>query len=335
MASPKPAFWRELNAILAVKNKLRASGHGVASFGTQHKRAEVIHGAMRLLYRLGYRLPSPRSFGQRHMRALATCWEAQGLKDIQTRISIMRTFGNEWLNKPGMIGESWRYVNNPDSVKRKYVSNRDKTWSGQGIDIAAKLTAIRQEDERAAMALELMFAFGLRIREAFLLRPHGDVEGELLRVTRGTKGGRPRITPIDKAIQDDVLARAKQLVDDKHAGLVPRGRTLKSYYDHVYYIYGRKFKLNRKNGTPPHGLRHEYLATRYEELTGEKAPIRAEPGAGAPENDLAARRQIAEEAGHSRPYIAGCYVGTWRVGRPRSGQPNNDRAPQGKTKGRH
>lgn len=334
MASPKPAFWRELNALLGVKNRYRAGGYGVASFATQAKRAEVIHAAMRQLYKLGYRIPSPRSFGQRHMRALATYWEAQGLKDIQTRISIMRTFANEWLGKPGMIGESWRYVNNPESVKRKYVTNLDKTWTGQGIDVAAKLAAIRQEDERTAMALELMFAFGLRIREALLLRPHRDVDGELLRVTRGTKGGRPRTTPIDKAIQDDVLARAKLLVDDKHAGLIPRGRTLKSYYDHVYYIYGHKFGLNRKNGTPPHGLRHEYLAARYEELTGEKAPIRAEPGARAPENDLAARQQIAEEAGHSRPYIAGCYVGTWRVGRSRSEQPNNGRAPRGETKGR-
>ncbi len=334
MASPKPAFWRELNALLAVKNRYRAGGYGVASFATQAKRAEVIHASMRLLYKLGYRIPSPRGFGQRHMRALATYWEAQGLKDIQTRISILRTFANEWLGKRGMIGESWRYVINPESVKRKYVTNLDKTWTGHDVDPVAKIEEIRKEDQRTAMALELMFAFGLRIREAILLRPHRDVDGELLRVTRGTKGGRPRTIPIDKAIQDEVLARARQLVVDKHGCLVPRGCSMRSYYDHVNYVSSRKLGLSRKNGTPPHGLRHEYLAARYEELTGAKAPIRAEPDARAPENDLAARRQVAEEAGHSRPYIAGCYVGTWRLAPPRPEQPTNDKAARGETRNR-
>ena len=59
-----------------------------------------------------------------------------------------------------------------------------------------------------------------------------------------------------------------------------------------------------------HGLRHSYALTRYEELTGWKAPA-----AGGPPRrsltgvrrriDNAARRKIAEEMGHSRLGVGG------------------------------
>ena len=64
-----------------------------------------------------------------------------------------------------------------------------------------------------------------------------------------------------------------------------------------------------------HGLRHRYAQTRYEELTGWKAPA----AGGPPQRSLTgarrridgeARRTIAEELGHSRTAVSATYCGT-------------------------
>ena len=63
-----------------------------------------------------------------------------------------------------------------------------------------------------------------------------------------------------------------------------------------------------------HGLRHAYAQTRYEELTGWKAPAAGGPRrrslTGARRRiDVAARKRIAEELGHSRIGVVGVYLG--------------------------
>ena len=74
-----------------------------------------------------------------------------------------------------------------------------------------------------------------------------------------------------------------------------------------------------------HGLRHHFAQTRYEEITGWKAPAAGGPSrrtlTGARGRiDTAARRTIARELGHDRIAVVaqylggaeGCRTGTWR-----------------------
>ena len=55
------------------------------------------------------------------------------------------------------------------------------------------------------MQLELQRAFGLRMREAALLKVHAADKGAYLAVNWGTKGGRDRVIPIETDYQRDVL----------------------------------------------------------------------------------------------------------------------------------
>lgn len=314
---PSPKFWKELHAILSKHNLHSTRGDHPASFETQSKRAEILNQGFRTLWKLGFRPESPRSFRERHMHALAAHWEAKGCKDIQTRISIFRVFGNLWLGKTNMIKASVVYVSNPDSVRRRYITNVDKTWSGQGVDVLAMIEAVAADDPRVGLVLEVQLTFGLRLKEALLLRPHLDDKIAYLNVNRGTKGGRYRAVSIEDNLGRDVLARARTLVVRPEACLIPDGVSYVAYRSHVYYIC-RKHGITRSQiGIVPHGLRHEYACAWLEKTTGAKAPIK-DPSATIPQEvDRLARRELAENLGHTRPSIVGCYVGSRNTGKAR------------------
>ena len=63
-----------------------------------------------------------------------------------------------------------------------------------------------------------------------------------------------------------------------------------------------------------HGLRHAYAQSRYEALTGWKAPAAGGPGRDAMTPgqrlvDTEARQQISRELGHERIQITAVYLG--------------------------
>jgi integrase len=310
---PSPQFWKEFNVILVKHNKLSTRGNHRASFETQYKRAEILDQGFRTLWKLGFHMKHPYSFRERHMHALAKHWEEKGYKDIQTRISIFRIYGNLWLGKANMIKESVVYVSNPDSVKRKYVTNVDKTWSGQGVDVLALIEAVGADDPRVGLVLEIKFAFGLRLKESLLLRPHRADKTAYLDVNRGTKGGRDRTVAIEEDMQRDVLERACRLIERPAASMIPDGVSFVTYRSHVYYLC-RKHGITRNQlGIVPSGLRHEYACAWYEKKTGAKAPVKGANVSVSQELDAYIRAELTENLGHSRSSIAGCYIGTRRL----------------------
>ena len=64
-----------------------------------------------------------------------------------------------------------------------------KAWRAQGVDVQACILAVAEQDENAAASLALMAAFGLRFKEAVMLRPHVDV------VTAEQAGSHPATVP--------------------------------------------------------------------------------------------------------------------------------------------
>ena len=139
---PSPMFLDELKKLIRENNRRRANGNGPTSYETQARRAEILHQGFRTLWVLGCRLPSPWGFRERHMHKLGRYWESQAYRDIQNRLSTFRTFGNDWLHRPGMIKASELYVDNPESVKWKYVTNIDRTWAGSGVAIETDIAKI-------------------------------------------------------------------------------------------------------------------------------------------------------------------------------------------------
>ncbi len=314
---PSPKFWSELKQIIRENNNRRANSNGPTSFETQARRAEIIHQGFRILWELGCRLPSPWGFRERHMHKLGRYWESKGYKDIQTRFSAFRTFGNDWLKRPSMIKASSVYVDNPESVKRKYVSNVDRTWSGNGVDFVQKIEEVTQYDQRVGVILELCLVMGLRISESTKFRPKESIADDHVNILRGAKNGRSRTIQIEDghvgALQREVLEKAIALVSPRSPSMIPADQTFASYRDHIYYVC-RKFGITSSMlGVTPHGLRHEYAVAYFERYSGEKAPVRGPAQAASAADHSDVRKALSENLGHSRESIVGCYIGSSRV----------------------
>ena len=305
--------WKwSLKQILMQHNSATARGGKAAGYATQVARQETLERGFKELRDLGYKLEDVRHFKEKHLTALSHQWEAKGLSasTIQNRISVFRTFA-EWIGKPGMILSSDHYVKNPQSVTRHCVAQSDKTWSGQHKHLAALLTALHTTEPYVALQLELQRAFGLRMREAALLKVHAADKGTYLAVNWGTKGGRDRVIPIETDYQRDVLNRAKTMITQKRNSLIPENYNFKQWKNHYYYVC-HQHGISRKDGITSHGLRHERLNEIYHNITGQLSPVKnnGDPGNGVSSPlDQLARQEIAEVAGHSRPSIASAYVG--------------------------
>jgi integrase len=266
-------FKKILKKNIKQHNWKKSRGKGPVSFETYDKRKAMLIGGFTLLLVLGYKIKSPENFREYHMKILAHEWERLGIKDIQTWISAFRVYAG-WIGKGGMIKESKRYVRDPESVKRSYVAKEDKkTWSGKSIDVKTKIREVGLLDPRVALILEIMFLFGLRIKEALLFRPHKADRGNYLDINRGTKGGRPRISDIDTPEKRAVIDRAKEIASRKSSSLIPDDKNYEPYRKKFYRICN-KAGIGQRFGIVPHGLRHEYANQRYQQLTGQETPIK-------------------------------------------------------------
>jgi len=266
------------------------------------------------LRKLGYKLPDVSGFKERHMTALGHAWEAQKLSSatLQNRISVFRVFA-EWIGKRGMIRDAIYYVKNTESVARQLAAKTDKTWAAQQKSLAEKLEELRKKDPYVAMQLELQRAFGLRMKEAALLRPNPADKVDYLAIAWGTKGGRDRVVRIETDYQKDALVRAKALLLVGDGPMIPANYSFKQWRNHYYYVC-RKCGISRKEGITSHGLRHERLNEIYTQITGKRSPIK---GGGVNKQsveevnlDKVARQEVAEVAGHSRSSIANAYLGS-------------------------
>jgi len=115
-----------------------------------------------------------------------------------------------------------------------------------------------------------------------------------------TKGSKERAIPVRTDAQRAVLLRAHRL-----AG---RGSLIPSHRSYVQQKYVYEKQTARAGLSHLHGLRHEYAQSRYQELTGWKAPA-----AGGPKSaeltadqkilDRDARLTISRELGYEREQI--------------------------------
>ena len=299
--------WKaSLAAVLKAHNGARNDG-AVASFATQDKRADVLYAGFKSLLALGFRMDTVMSLRGKHVEALAKDWHTRGLSasTLQNNLSIFRTFA-EWIGKAGMVRGIEHYLGS-GMAARSSIAQEDKSWSGRGIDIAAKIEQVRQKDARIGLQLELQFAFGLRAREAMQLRPHIADQGTYLSISHGTKGGRDRVEPIRTPEQRALLDRAKTFCATRSSSTSDPQRKLAQWKNHYYQVV-RSCGITRSDGITSHGLRHEYANERYRELSGADSPVRG--GATLDrEADHAAREVVAEELGHSRADVTTHYLG--------------------------
>jgi integrase len=137
-----------------------------------------------------------------------------------------------------------------------------------------------------------------------------------LSVTRGTKGGRDRLVPMQAQMQLQLmlLEEAMQYCNDFTGSTIPDGYTLTQWKNHYYEILKRHGVTTAGLGITSHGLRHQYLQQMYELLTGVAAPVKGTGEKADIKLHREAMKQIVEAAGHSRRDKANAYIASYNSG---------------------
>ena len=321
-----------LEILLKLFNEQHTAMLKSVSHKTRHDRAVFLRRFLRdLKAKSGFpTMPDPRNIGGRHIQAMVSLWRQDRLAaaTIQTYLSFLRGLA-QWIGKPGLVRKPDAYGLDVTEYQRHEVAQRDRTWSGAGIDIEALIAQVCAYDRHVGAALRLIRAFGLRRKEAVMMRPHACVvpfsatrlpperqkAESYLWVCQGSKGGRPRFVAIATAQQRQALAYAKSVAGAADAHLSNPSRDLKQNLNHFSYVM-RRFGLSLKErGATGHGLRHEVFVEVWVNGTGTQPPVR---GGTLPPKDVreAAQQDIAEMAGHARNRAAGAYIGSVRALRP-------------------
>lgn len=324
----RPSWKRILQDTISAHNDRHASKPKSVSFKTQTERACSLFRCFKDLHALGYKIRNPYCLGGRHIRALVEDWASPSPRArratpspamIQTELSSLRTFAT-WIGKPGLVLPAEAYVTDPARVTRHQAATEDRSWRGHDVDADALIEKISAYDPWFGAQLRLARAFGLRVKEAVMLRPRlAEIPpentsaptgwtGTHLELLRGTKGSRLRLVPIDTPAKRAALDAAKALVTTDAQFLAGPKRSLAQNLDRLGYVM-KKFGVTKKAlGVAAHGLRHEYAGDRYEALAGVSPPVR---GGTKPDavTDERARLYVAEELGHSRTQIVSAYCG--------------------------
>lgn len=215
--------------------------------------------------------------------------------------TVLRRFG-VWMGKPTMTPPLPELLADPRRGRRSTSATKPRSWESRKIDPEALFNKMQAECEVQEVQMRLGVAFGLRVQEQLMLRPHESDKGDRLWVHRGTKGGRWREVDIREPWQRDLLERAKVLAARHPKGILAARawRTLQQAKDHYYYLC-RKVGLKADGRFPgtPHGARHSFAIREYEKASGRRAPVLG--GEKLPPTvDRQVRQHLAEQLGHGR-----------------------------------
>jgi integrase len=307
----------ELNELYRSHLSSRAFGGGRVGRKTERERRIVIEAALEALHAGGFKLRRVHKLRAKHVRFILDHWRRRDHKasTLSGYFSMLRLLCR-WLRKPQLVRLIDEVVaKEPGLVQRRTVADCDRSERGRGVSAKAILDRAMTIDERFACILALIVAFGLRVNEALLFRPHLALQPDgHVQVDWGTKGGRPR------GLRQPLTEQHRLVIDwcrrfaiAKPESMIPRGYTLERYR-RQFYGYCEAIGLTRKAlGVTPHSLRHGVLLDLYEWLTGYAAPARGGQLALIdPHSDRAAREIVAGHAGHRDPYITSAYLGPMR-----------------------
>lgn len=264
----------------------------------------------------GFAIQSPWSLKEKHVRWLVQRWVSLGQSGgrIENKLTYLRALAS-WTGKTNLVGTLADYVDRKEKgLVRSYVATEDKSWVAHDVSATQKIIEIGETCPNVAVQLKLQAAFGLRVQESFMLRPLAAVrDPQTLGVDRGTKGGRPRLVPIQARIA--VLEEAARLSNEVTGSTVPADRTLQQWRDWYYYVLGKHGVTKSGLGITSHGLRHQWAHELYETVTGTPAPVKQSDLVADTGLHEEAQRRVAEAMGHSRITKANAYLSTLKMQR--------------------
>ena len=306
---------RVLEVLITLFNTQHSALEKTVSHKTRQERAQFLRRFFRdLKTKAGFTcVPDPRNLRQKHLQAMIGVWQREALAPatIQTYLSFLRGLAR-WVGKPGLVRSPATYGMAPPDYQRHENAQHDHSWSAQGVAAQALIEQIRAFDCYVGASLGLILAFGLRRKESVLCRPFSHVRehatlGRCLRVTG--KGGRVRWIAIDSPERHHALNIARQTVVHVDAPLGNPAHDLRYNLRRFDYVLKKFGVTHAALGITAHGLRHQVLIERYIALTGTAPPVRGNVAGLKLTEDRAARRDVAELAGHARPRASGAYLG--------------------------
>jgi site-specific recombinase XerC len=312
-----------LDVLIELFNTLHTALEKTVSHKTRHERAQFLRRFFRdLKLKAGFKtMPDPRNLGQKHIRAMVQVWQREHLAPatIQTYLSFLRGLGM-WMGKHGFVRPPAYYGLALDEYQRHECAQRDKSWSGQGIDIDALIAQVCAVDVHVGASLRLIQALGLRRKESVQFRafehvlpfsetglPVDQQQADRYAWVKG-KGGRVRWIALDSPARLAAVAHAQGVVSSRDAHMGDPARDLRRNLRRFDYVL-EKFGITlRERGATGHGLRHEVLNQVYQQIAGEASPVQG-GGPVAPELDRVARQAVSHLAGHARIRASSAYCG--------------------------
>lgn len=311
-------FWKsELSALLSKVGRDHAKRNKKVSLRSLKLRRDIMFQVFNTLDEMGYLLQSIFTIGNRHLSALFSKWEKEGLSaaTLQSRHTTLQLF-SVWIGKEGMVLPLKEYMADPANARRVYVAEVDKSWSVSDVLPDELIGKIAEFDSYVGMQLKLIKAFGLRRKEAISFRPHicFEPQGDAIQVYQGTKGGRYRVIPVSNEEQREVLAAAQKFAKRHSDHMGHPERSLEQNLRRFQYVLEKHGITRTQLGVTAHGLRHDYANRRYEDLVGSKSPLQGgDKLLFVQEGTKKARRVVAEELGHSRISVTTAYYGSNRT----------------------
>ena len=294
------------------------------SFKTQRSRMQILFFFYATLRALGYKIENIRNTCEKHVSAFVRHLESKGRSaaTLQSYFTVIKLATEQWMGKTGMLKKLEEYLVDPARAKRQYAATHDKSWTGNALDIQAKLEEVWAKDARGGAILGMIWAFGLRAEEALMVRLRQAITHEGYLELVFTKGGRVRRVCIDSDLKRWAIAAAMPFVGQRgHLGW-PR-KTLQQSHRRLNYLVREVAHINRKDlQVTLHGLRHQYACDMLERR-GLTPPVRGGDFSQVPREERdSARLHVAEDLGHGRVDVTVAYYGSAR--RPPSHPPTGN-----------
>ena len=313
----KKLWLKSLHVVLKEHNGSVSNKTKRASDSTIRKREIYLSKMFTVLGTEGFELEDVKNLKRKHVDVLCSKWERDGLAPatIQLYLSILRVFCG-WIGKGGMVQASAKMVSTPDRARRSPAAQTDKSWETSGVTAEELIQRMREINPRMAVIMKLARVFGLRLQEAYMIKPHQADKDKYLMVNWGTKGGkRRRSVPINSQNQKDAIEEAKQFAGTELSSMIPDEVAYKTYRNRTRWHLDKIGMTQKKLGVTFHGARHAYLNDRFEEISGVQSPARSmTPVKAQGDNIELARQVVAEDAGHGRKSISSAYLGAFSRG---------------------
>lgn len=136
-----------------------------------------------------------------------------------------------------------------------------------------------------------------------------------IKLSRGTKNGRPRIVPVSSPEQILALEKFASLGNIRFGSIIPENTDLKTFTAYFYRTI-RTVGMTKKDELNCHSFRHLNLQLLFTEVTKLVAPINSTSALNLKQNDplLAYGYDIVTKAaGHADPSKATSYLGSKRI----------------------